>query len=214
MVQYAMGVYHALQGENDLAIGYFDKAIQIFPYFMAAHFNKAVAYKKKLDMKNMVQAFQKVVEIGEPESTYVLKSKEFLQGFEQHIREKEGLTLEAYFRGLDQFEKGVYCLDRQDWEQAIDHFKQCIMISKKHLQSYGNMGICYAQLGQKALALEALDKALELDPDYELAIINRLVVASLKDGERLPSDKMESVEYYKEYPMKGKSYIQSVIQES
>jgi hypothetical protein len=70
----------------------------------------------------------------------------------------------------------------------------------------------YGKLGQKALALQALDMALELDPDYEPAVINRAVVESLKEGEKLPPDKVESVEYYKDYALAQKSYIRTLIQ--
>jgi len=55
--------------------------------------------------------------------------------------------------------------------------------------------------------------ALELDPDYEPAIFNRAVVESLKEGEKLPPDKVESVEYYKDYALTQKSYIQTLIQQ-
>jgi tetratricopeptide (TPR) repeat protein len=98
-------------------------------------------------------------------------------------------------------------------KQAISLFQQCTRYCPRHPQSYGNMGICYGKLGQKALALQALDMALELDPGYEPAIINRAVVESLKEGEKLPPDKVESVEYYKDYALTQKSYIQTLIQQ-
>lgn len=211
-VQYAMGVYYALKEDYDTALEYFDNAIQIFPYFVEAYFNKAVAYQKKLDIRNMIQAFQKVVEIGNPREEHVRQAKGNLAQFEQHLLHHDGINLESYFKGMDQFEKAFEYMNNQEWEQAILHFKKCIAINPKHPQSYGNMGICYGKLGQKAQALEAFDKALEIDPNYEPAMVNRMVVESLKEGEKLPSDKVESIEYYREYPMKKKSYIQSLLQ--
>ena len=62
--------------------------------------------------------------------------------------------------------------------------------------SHGNLGICYAQLGQKQEALASLDEALALDPDYEPALINRKIVASLEEGEKIPT--LRSVDYYKD----------------
>ena len=47
------------------------------------------------------------------------------------------------------------------------------------------MGIAYAQLGDKEKALDALNKALSIDPDYKPAIINKKAVESLKDNESL-----------------------------
>jgi len=213
LVQYAMGVYYAFREDYDSALEYFDKAIRIFPYFVEAYFNKGVAYKEKLDIRNTIEAFQKVVEIGDARDANVRQAKKILHDFEQHIRKHEGLTLETYFKAMDQFEQGFAYMNNQDWERAIRHFKKCLMINTNHPQSYGNMGICYGQLGQKALALEAFDKALELDPNYEPALVNRMIVESLKEGERLPSGKVKSVDYYKEYPVEKKSYIQSLVQQ-
>ena len=76
------------------------------------------------------------------------------------------------------------------------------------------MGICYGQLGQKALALRSFDTALELDPQYEPAIVNRAVVAALQEGEKLPQGKVETIEYYKEYARNKKSYIETIVQQS
>ena len=74
------------------------------------------------------------------------------------------------------------------------------------------MGICYAQLGQKQEALAAFDRALELDPSYEPAIMNRAAVESLEEGQKLESSKMKSVEYYKDMALKKRSFKQSILQ--
>ena len=55
----------------------------------------------------------------------------------------------------------------------------------RHHQSLGNLGICYAMLGQKKRAIEALDKALELNPSYEFALRNRSLIERLDEGEPL-----------------------------
>jgi lipoprotein NlpI len=40
-------------------------------------------------------------------------------------------------------------------------------------------------LGQKKRAIEALDKALELNPSYEFALRNRSLIERLDEGEPL-----------------------------
>lgn len=212
LVQYAMGLCYALEGHHDAAIASFENAIKIFPYFVEAYFNKAVAYQKKMDIRNMVSAYQKVVEVGGPRDECVRQAKDFLTGLEQHILEHDGITLDAYFKGMDLFERGVAAMNRQDWERAIRDFKKSATINTNHPQSYGNMGICYAKLGQKTQALKAFDTALEIDPEYEPAMVNRVIVESLQEGEKLPSDEVKTIEYYKEYPMQKKSYVQSLLQ--
>lgn len=212
-VFYGLGVVHALKGQYDEGIKYFDKAIDIFPYFMEAYFNKAVACQKKLDIGNMIRAYQKVIAVGDPNDKCVQQAKSFLFDLEQQIFNDEGVNLEAYLKSMDKFEKAVSYMNNQEWEKAIFYFKECLAITKKHHQSYGNMGICHAKLGRKEDALVAFDKALDIDPNYELAMVNRLMTESLKDGEKLESGRVSSVEYLKEYPMKKRSYIQSVVQQ-
>ena len=213
LVQYAKGVLYAFKEQYDEAIEYFDRAIIIFPYFMEAHFNKAVTYQKKLDVGNMIKAYQKVIEIGDPKDAQVKQAKGFLSDLEKQTLKNEGINLETYLKSIEKFKKAFFYMNKQNLEKAIFYFKECIAINKKHPQSYGNIGICYAKLGQKEQALWAFDKAIEIDPNYELAIVNRAVTESLKDNEKFKVDKIESIEYYKEYPMKKRSYIQSVIEE-
>ncbi|MEW6173682.1 MAG: tetratricopeptide repeat protein [Bacillota bacterium] len=212
-VQFAMGVYYVFKEEYQQAIEYFDKAIEIFPYFVEAYFNKAAACQKQLDIKNMVKAFQKVIEIGNPKDELVNQAKDSLADLDRHIREYEGVSLETYFKGMELFEQAVKYMTKRDWKQAIFYFQKCLTVNPRHPQSYGNMGICYAQLGKKDLAFEVLDKALEIDPQYELAIVNRALVESLKEGEILRADNINSVEYYKEYPLKKKSYLKQFMQQ-
>ena len=63
--------------------------------------------------------------------------------------------------------------------KALSGFKECAAIIGNHLQTWGNMGLCYAFMGEK-----------------------------------LSANKYESVEYYKDFSLKNKSYIQSVIEET
>jgi Tfp pilus assembly protein PilF len=60
------------------------------------------------------------------------------------------------------------------------------------------MGICYAKLGKKEQAMTAFDKALEIDPNYELAILNKAATESLKEGEVLDGG-VGMTNYYKEF---------------
>ena len=66
------------------------------------------------------------------------------------------------------------------------------------MQSHGNVALAYAGLGKKAMALEHLDKALDLDPTYEPAMQNRKVVERMREGE--PHGPLAIVEthYYRE----------------
>ncbi len=210
-VYYGMGIYHALQGNYDEALTYLNRATDIFPYFVEAHFNKGMVFQKKIDIKRMINAYQTVIEIGDPQDDIVKQAQDIVQGVERHLRENGNTTLDSYLKGQDVFERAFEAMNNNKWEQAISLFQQCGKYCPRHPQSYGNIGICYGKLGQKALALQALDMALELDPNYEPAIVNRVIVESLKEGEKIPPGKVETFEYYKEYSLNKKSYIQTLI---
>ncbi len=113
---------------------------------------------------------------------------------------------------MEVFERAIEAMNNNKWEQAIYLFQQCIRYFPRHFQSYGNMGICYGQLGQKGQAILALDKAIEIDPKYELAIVNRTFIESLKEGEKISQGKIEMIEYSKDYRRNKKYSIQTTIQ--
>lgn len=209
-VQYAMGVALAMKGQYDESIKHFNKATEIFPYFAEAWFNKGMSYQKQLKVEEAIRAFRKVIELGEPADEFVQYATNTVNDIEKQLREKDGITLDDYLKSKEQFDEAFSMMQKRHWQQALDAFQTVIALNPSHPQTYGNMGICYAQLGRKQEALATLDKALELDPGYEPALLNREIVASLGEGEKLPDDRFNSVEYYKEYPLKKQSLLEQL----
>jgi len=211
-VQYGMGVVYAFKEQYDDAIQCFSRAVSIFPYFIEAQFNLAVSLQKKLDVGNTIRAFQKVTGMGSPGEPLVIEAQGFLSRMEESIRKNDGVGIDAYLKSLDRFEKAFACMEMQKWEEAIFGFKECLSIVKKHFQSYGNMGICYAKLNKREQALAAFDRALEINPKYEIAKVNREVILSLREGEALSEDPVESVNYSRDYAAPKRSYIKEMIE--
>jgi tetratricopeptide (TPR) repeat protein len=207
---YAMGVICVMRKHYDEAIAYFDKAIEIYPYFVEAWFNKGASHQKKLEVREMLKAYQKVVEIGDPADDFVRHANDVIKEMKDQIRQDTNLTLDQYLKGMDKFNEAFAAMQSKEWEKALSSFQDVVRIDPKHTQSYGSIGICYAHLGQRDKALESLDKALELDPNYEPAILNRATVSSLKEGEKLDA-KFEAVDYYKDYTGKRKSLFEGLF---
>lgn len=212
-VQYAMGTVCALKGEYEKSIAYFDKAVQIFPYFVEAWFNKGVSHQKTLDLGGMLRAYQKVVELGDPAEDFVRTAKGTLTTLERQIHDDTGLSLEAYLRSMDQFEEAFVAMENKQWAKALTGFQKVVATNPNSPQSYGNMGICYASLGQKQEALAAFDTALELDPDYEPALRNRELAVSLAEGEKLEYE-FQSIEYYKDQALQKSSPFRRFFERS
>ncbi len=184
-VLFAEGTLHAIQAEHGKAIECFDRAIAIFPYFVEAHFNRAVSYQKQLDVCNAIRAFRKVVEVGDPKEPEVKKAQSFLDDMAETIRRNDGVDLDAYLESQVEFDRAYALMERGEWLSALDGFRAAAAKNGRNAPIHGNMGLCYAKLGHKAKALAALDRALELDPDYGPAKTNRRAVERMEEGRPL-----------------------------
>lgn len=209
-VVYGMGVCRALQGRTEESIEFFKKAVDIFPYFTEAHFNLAMAYKKLVKLPEAVRAFREVIEIGSDEEL-VSEAKSVLDDLERLVRE-DHVSLDAYIKNMETFEAAHSAMQKKEFQTAIELFNRVISVNPKHVQSWGNMGLAYACLGHKSRAIECFDKALEIDPVYELALVNREFVGrDMEEGKGIDWEG-ESVEYYKEYNSKTKrSYVSEIV---
>ena len=199
MVQYGMGTVQAMKGNHEESIIYFDKAIEIFPYFVEAWFNRGTSYQKMLDVGNTIRSYQKVVEFGDPKEQFVASALELLHSQEAiTASETDGLSLEQYLESMDVFDKAFLNMKDKKYTKAILGFEKVLGQNPNHPQSHGNIGLCYAYLGKKDEALAAYERALELDPGYAPAKQNMLALLSLQDGERLQDQPTETVEFYKD----------------
>ncbi len=206
-VIFAMGVLAAKQDHLDEAIGHFTNAVELNPDFVEAHFNLGVAYQKKVKVPEFVASFRKVLEIGEPDDDVVDQARQILDWTAKGIRESDGVDLDTYIRAHQLFDHGIVQMNTQNWEAAIADFEASNKLIAHHAQTYGNLGLCHAKLGNRQAALEAFDKALEIDPEYELALLNREIARTLDEGQSLEG-KVKTVEYYRDYANGKRSYIE------
>jgi tetratricopeptide (TPR) repeat protein len=68
------------------------------------------------------------------------------------------------------------------------------------------MALCYAYLNENNKALEAFDKAIAIDPDYEPAMINKVIFQNaIAKGLSFSEAQSEAkvIEYVKDYPSEG-----------
>jgi tetratricopeptide (TPR) repeat protein len=63
------------------------------------------------------------------------------------------------------------------------------------VQSLGNLALCHAFLGDKQKALETLDKALAIDPEYLPARQNKAIILALPEGESRPQGGIKTIGY-------------------
>jgi tetratricopeptide (TPR) repeat protein len=199
-----------LQDRFEEGIEFFKRAVHIFPYLTEAHFNMAMAYIKLGDIAGVVRGFREVIRVG-GDKELVSEAKRRLDDLDKTVRELNGLNLDAFLNNSETFDKAFAALQNNEFVSAINLFKRVLATDPKHVQSWGNLGLAYAGMGEKDKALECLDKALELDPEYEIAAVNRIGIEKMRKGERLEG-KMDSIDYYRDYKVRGKkSYIAEIL---
>lgn len=198
LVCYGMGTLHAIKGEHKEAIKWFDKAISIFPYFVEAHFNKAVSYQKQLDVGNAIRAYRKVVELGDPNDTPAKLAVSFLDDMAVSIRQHEGVDLDSYMESQLEFDHAFTLMEQGDWSGALAGFRASATKNDRNAPVHGNMGLCLAKLGRKAQSLAELDRAIEIDPRYKPAMTNRIVVEFMEEGIPLNVTGFKRIEFGKE----------------
>ena len=206
-VQYGMGAICLAKEQPDEAIVYFDKTNEINPYFVEAWYNKGIIYQNRLDITNVIICFKKVIEFGDKSKRIVVQAKRIIKTIEKQIRKENNLSLDEYIGLMDIYTDAFVAMEKMEWKKAIFGFNKVLTKDPKHTQSYGNLGLCYAHLGEKQKALNNLNKALELDPNYGPVLSNLSVISSLKDGEKLPPSKYKSVEYYKDIALNEKKQV-------
>src|ERR1700722_747351 len=96
MVNFLQGVCFIQRERYQEAISFFEKAIQINPWFGEAYFNLASLYRQDIKILQSVACFRKIIEIeGEHGDLGKLAKKE-LDWLEQMLQKSSGQTLEEY----------------------------------------------------------------------------------------------------------------------
>ncbi len=196
MVLYGMGVFFAMQGQYEEAIAYLNDAVQVFPFFVEAHYNLAIAYRSIYDIANMIRASRKVLELAEPGTEFCDNARDMIDTMEESLR-KDGISLNAFIKGQDEFDRAIGLMEKGDYKSAVKGLERSIRWQPNLPQPYCNLGICYGKRGNRQAALSAFEKALEIDPTYELAIINKAETEKLAEGQCMQGD-IKTTRYYEE----------------
>jgi tetratricopeptide (TPR) repeat protein len=199
LTNYAMGVYkaHVLKDPAG-AIPFFENAVRILPLLAEAHFNLGLAARQVCDVPKAVAAYRAAARCSAEDGIAELARKE-LQALETILlRNSSFPTLDGYLANAVTFDQAFERLATGHYKQAVELFKRVLAQNPGHVQSYGNLGLAYAALGQRSAALECFDRALKLDPHYEPALLNRRCVAQMRDGEPFVPKEFREVNFYRE----------------
>jgi tetratricopeptide (TPR) repeat protein len=212
---YAMGVMEIQKKNFDEALIYLNKATDTYPIFSEAFYNKAIIYKEKTDLAMMASEFLSLMEVEDSSSELYKTAKKLIGMVEKGYK---NVTIHDYIKSDKLFKKAFEYLDVQDYKTAKGYFEKAIAINDETVQSYGNLGLCCIALGEREEASKHLNKALELDPNYEPALVHLHLLENKSDEELKEYfskvREVKNIKYYKDYSLKDsdkKSLIEDIM---
>jgi len=196
---YAMGVYLAVAKKDaPRAMRFFEKAVEILPPFAEAHFNLGNTARQACQIPKAVTAYRAAQRYSERGDGIAELARKELQWLEKVLlKATPFLSLDAYLANAKLFDAAFELLSAAEFERAARLFQEVLKENPEHVQSYGNLGLAYAGLGQRSDALACLDRALELDPGYEPARLNRRIIAQMREGEPFIPHAVYETEFYR-----------------
>jgi superkiller protein 3 len=162
-------------GFNELAIEYYQKAINIDPNDADAYGNMGIAYAKLEDYREAIKCYQKVIAIdpnlaaayGNMGSAYY-----YLKNYREAIRcFQKAITIDPNdamaYKSL-----GNAYYNLEDYREAIRCFQKAIDLDPNYVGAYVNMGNAYVNLQNYREAIRCFQKAIVIDPNYAMAYNN------------------------------------------
>lgn len=200
------GNNYVVNGDYEVAIGYYNKAIELSPNFFEGYRRIAIAYMNVNKYDKALECYQKVIELNPdfPEiynnvgNTY-MKKNEYYKAIEYYKKaiEKKNDYYEA-FKNI-----GLAYKNLKNYDEAIKYYKKAIEIKPDYYTAFNNMGIVYSNMKEYDKAIECYERAVDIEPSYYFAYNN----IGLAFGNKKEYDK--AIEYYKKALELEPSYFPS-----
>jgi tetratricopeptide (TPR) repeat protein len=191
---YLKGTCLAMQGKSDEAIPLLNQAIVAEPS-PEAYLNLATAHQSLFHMEEWITCLRRVVDLDGEGGPLGSIAKVRIDEFAASIRKSDGISVDQHFAVGRIYDQAFKDLTAGHFAEAIRGFSEVLKVLPHHVQSYGNLGLAYAGQGARDRAIANLDKAIELDAEYQPAIENRRIILSASD-ERLAVQSMREIDFY------------------
>ncbi len=167
-----IGLSYLNEGKVQLAFVEFQKAIQIEPDNKDIVYNLGIVYLQLEDYENARKSFLRAVEL---DSNFADSYNNLGVTYMQLGQWRLGV--EAFKKALSNVlyrtpEKAFYsmgmCYYRmEEYEKALDAFKDSIRRDRAFVLSYYGMALAYNRLEKFGDAAEVMDRAIQIDPSYQ-----------------------------------------------
>ena len=158
------------------AIDWIDTAIELYPDFAGAYYDRGITKAKLGDYKAAIEDFDKVIElypdhVGAYHNRGGMKNR--LGDYKAAIEDFDKV-IELYPDFADAYtNRGVVKYRLEDYAAAIADFDTAIELYPDHVRAYYNRGITKARWGKYKAAIADYNKAIELYPNYANSYFSR-----------------------------------------
>ena len=149
------------------------RALEVQPESALLWYNRGLVCRYTMRSGQSVRDLERAVAL---ETTPVLTERpEEALAFSRGLAESEmalrgpGFTLEQLIEQQEAYQQAIELMDAEHWAEARAAFRQVIEMGDCLPQPWGNLGACLIMQERYDEAKAALRRALEVDPDYELA---------------------------------------------
>jgi tetratricopeptide (TPR) repeat protein/peroxiredoxin len=167
-----LGILSAREGNVDVAVRQFQRALQIDPEHSIALQNLGSAYREKKDWPAAKQALERSLELNpdDAEANYSLGMVYAQQNdaLNAYVYLQKALAARpVYPEALNNL--GILYLHERQPEKAIQSFEKCIRMAPDYDQSYLNLARVYAIQGEREKARATVQQLLERHPGHSQA---------------------------------------------
>ncbi|MDE0634777.1 MAG: tetratricopeptide repeat protein [Candidatus Poribacteria bacterium] len=172
----ARGISHTKNGEYDLAIAAFRKAIKISPGYAEAYCNIGIVYECKGEYHRAIEVYTEVIQHN-PNCVEAYNNRGIVYG----EKGQRDLAIKDFNKAIElkrdyakaYNNRGAVYRAKGENDRAIEDCSKAIKLDPYYADPYSNRGAAYRNKGEVNFAIEDYDKAIELNPYFFVAYYNR-----------------------------------------
>ncbi|MBT22538.1 hypothetical protein CMK17_21760 [Candidatus Poribacteria bacterium] len=188
-----LGVFAYQVGENKIATGLINQAIEIDSNRYVFFNNLGLALKEQGKLEESIQAYQQAIHI---QPDYVKAHSNLGNALKEQGKLEE--SIEAYQQAIHiqpdyvnaYNNLGLALKEQGKLEESIEAYQQAIHIQPDYANAYNNLGVALQEQGRLEESIEAYQKAIHIQPQFLAAHYN--LGNALKEQGKLE----ESIEAY------------------
>ena len=176
-----LGIANYMQGELEVASGFFLRAIEIHPQSAKTFYNLGIVHNARKEYQNAVQCFQRALDLDSGDSDVSCALGDSLAALDRH-----GAAIDWYKHAIvvdnDNVEAhsnlGTALSKLGRLDDAVAHYRKAIDINPDYAKAHNNLGTVLSELGRQDDALAHYRKAIDIKPEYAEAHSNLGIVLS------------------------------------